>query len=219
MLPAAPVHPMIFLFSCGTALRQFLVHLFAGFNLFGGRQHVPDGLPLNLLERVLAEPAAGQVEAGNMTLQVGDHHQSGGRFQHCRREGLLALQFEMDSLGGIDVDKGHHRAVNLIVHGPVGPDPHGIPAASQVLDLPLAHTHGVDHLGDQPGQVRHIDVRPEVDEGPPHVAGQQVQQFFGQRGETPDAPVAAQHQDGDVDATEQVGEIVVELRQLEVAVP
>ena len=172
---AAPVHPMILVFPCGAALRKLLVHLFDGFDFFGGHEHVPEGLSLYLLEGVLAEPAAGEVEAGDVALQVGDHHQSGRRFQHRRRKGLLALQFEMDSLGCIDVNKGHHRAVNLVVHGPVRPDPHGIPAAFPVLNLPLAHTHGIDDLGDQRGQVRYIDVRPEVDDGAPHVAGQQVQ--------------------------------------------
>ena len=147
---AAPVHPIALVFARGAALRQLLVHLFDGFDLFGWHEHVPNGLSLYLLEGVPAEPSAGEVEADDAALQVGDHHQGGRRFQHRRREGLLALQFEMDSPGRIDVDEDHHRAVDLVVHGPVRPDPHRIPAAFPVLNLPLAHAHGIDDFS-RPG--------------------------------------------------------------------
>ena len=71
---------------------------------------------------------------------------------------------------------------------------------------------------EQASQVGKLDIWPHVTYGPSHITGQQVQQLFGLRREAPDAPVATQHQDGNIDAAEQVSEIVVQLPQFGIAV-
>ena len=55
-------------------------------------------------------------------------------------------------------------------------------------------------------------------ERPAHVGGDQVEQFLRRRREPPDAQVRPEHDDGHLDAAEQVDEVVVDPVQLRVAV-
>jgi hypothetical protein len=69
----------------------------------------------------------------------------------------------------------------------------------------------VNDVAEHHDEVRHDDVRVDVHERPPDVGGDQVQQLAGHRGEAPDAHLGVENHHRDVDAVQQVDEIVVGL--------
>src|SRR3954469_11132259 len=93
-----------------------------------------------------------------------------------------------------------------------------MPAPFLVLGLQLLDFQAVNDFLDQHVQVGDVQVGPDGAEGPADVVRDEVEDLFGQGGQPADAQVAADHDDGDVDAGEQVRQVVVELAQLQVAV-
>src|SRR5262249_36084947 len=85
-------------------------------------------------------------------------------------------------------------------------------------DLALHGLNLVNDLADKILQVGDEEGRLDVAERPADVGGQQAHDLLGRRGEAADAQVAADHDDGDVHASHQVGQGVVDMGQLEVAV-
>ena len=128
------------------------------------------------------------------------------------------LEPHVAPLQGVDVQEGQPRRLDPVVRGDVGPDPQRVPPPLAVLGLVLPGRDGIDHLGHQARQVVHVEVRAEVAERPADVAADQVQDLLGRRGEPPDPQLAIDHHDRQAHALDEVGEIVVEPAELDIAV-
>src|SRR5439155_18477534 len=87
-----------------------------------------------------------------------------------------------------------------------------------VLDFAVQGREAIDHAGDQLGDVGHAEIGFDVADRPADVGGDQVKQLFRPGRVTTDAQVAADHDNGDVDSTEQIDQIIIESSQLGVAV-
>ena len=75
---------------------------------------------------------------------------------------------------------------------------------------PLVRGERVDHPGDHAREIVQLQVRLDVADRPADVRRDQVERLLGQRGEAADAQVAADHDDRDADAGEQVHQVVVD---------
>ena len=106
----------------------------------------------------------------------------------------------------------------LLSDGLVRPYRHGVPAALPVLDLLFLDRQGVDHRKDHLIKVRHIDIGPDVGNRPPDIAGDKVQRLCGGCIEPPDLQFIPDQQDRDIDAAQDIQQVVVALRYFLVAV-
>ena len=88
-----------------------------------------------------------------------------------------------------------------------------------VLHLLLPDGHALDRVGNQGFEAGKIECRAEVGDRPSHVGGNQIEHRFRARIHAPDAQVAAQNQDGNVDIGDDIVEVIVGERELQVAVP
>src|SRR5262249_25786467 len=110
-----------------------------------------------------------------------------------------------------DVEQREHGPVDLVFDVLVGPDSQRIGVLLVVVHLALADGHGIDHLHDQGLEVRALDVGLDVADGSAHVGGDQVQQLLGRGGEPADLEVRGDHDDGDVNAGQEVDEVAVDV--------
>ena len=130
------------------------------------------------------------------------------------QSGLLVPQFRLQRLGDGDVREGDHHAVNPVVQGAVGHDPHGEPAAVARGHRLLRRGQRAQHAPHVGRQRRVVQVRDQVGDGPPHVARDELDDLRRLGGEPPDAEFLVQEQGRDVRAFEQVLHVVAGLRQL-----
>ena len=100
----------------------------------------------------------------------------------------------------------------------VGLDAEGKPPSLAVLHLALRDDQGFDHVEHEFFQVGHDPEALDIADRPADVGGAQVENFPGHRRVATNAQVGSQHDDGEVHAAEQVGQIVVQLVQFRVAV-
>src|SRR5216117_733924 len=118
---------------------------------------------------------------------------------------LLDTRFE-----GGDVRQDDHRAVDLVVRRRVGPNPQRIPAAVAISHLALDDGCRIDHVLAHLLQVGEIRTQSDVPDRPADVRRDEAEHLPRHGSKPPDPPVAAEHDDGNIDADEQVVQIVVE---------
>lgn len=160
-------------------------------------------LPESLIER----------PARRLHAQVLIQHQE--RFAHSRDDAFGVLTGAPQC---VDIDEQDHRAVDAVFQSLVRPDTQRIPAPLAVLDLAFPGARRVDHIGQQRLQLGKAEVELDVAERPADVGGDEVEELSRPRCEAPDAEVLPQHDDGHLDAADEVDQIIVELVQLQVAV-
>ena len=130
-----------------------------------------------------------------------------------------ALGVLLGALHRVHIDEQQDHAVNLVVQRLVRAEAQRVPAAVLVADRTFLDDDRFDHLREEWLQVgQAVEVELEIGQRPAHVGGNQVEQFFRRRREPPDAEVRPEHDDGHLDAAEQVHEVVVEPVRFLVAV-
>src|SRR5205085_11688060 len=76
----------------------------------------------------------------------------------------------------------------------------------------------IDDLSDRSVQVGHQDGGTQIRKPPAHVSGDEVKNTLGDGGEAPDGQTIVYHDDGHIDAGQQVDQVIVEVAQFEVAI-
>ena len=155
-----------------------------------------------------------------------DHAQIGAQHQHriARRAddrlGVIArlsdFALRLFEIG--DIDQHQHRAVDLVLERQVRTHAQGIRAPPFVAHLVLPFARAVDHFGHEALEVGQIEIMPHVAEGPPDVAGEEVELFFRLRSETTDGQVAPEEHDREMGGGLEIEQVAVETVQLSVAI-
>ena len=128
------------------------------------------------------------------------------------------LRLIQGSLQAVDVLKADDGALDLVFPRFVGPHAEQIPRAVLHAHFPFLE-HRVFYGGpDNLLQFVGFDVRPDFAQPPAHVPGQQVQQFFGRRRETPDAQIVPDHDHREIHVGHEIELVVIGLGQFGVAV-
>jgi hypothetical protein len=124
-------------------------------------------------------------------------------------------------LGGLltarNIVERHHGAVDLVVAGAVRADRQQVAAAVLILDFALPGVQVVDDVEEQGFEIGNVDLEAEVGDPAASIGGKQIERLLGLGREAAQAKVVAEHHDGNIDAAEQIVEIVVDLRQLGIA--
>src|SRR6266487_3922312 len=97
-------------------------------------------------------------------------------------------------------------------------DARRIPAPRVVLRLEFFDVQRIEYFSYQALQVRDVHIQLEIADRTPDIGGDQIQRLFSRGGESPNAQIAIQHHDRDIDAAEQIHQVVVDLAQFKVAV-
>jgi len=121
------------------------------------------------------------------------------------------------ALIGSDIYDGDDGAVYLVIERPVRKDLELIMNASAVRELPLEGVKVRDHPQDHGLEIGDFDGGIYVGEKAADIAGNESEKLLGFGSEAADGEVAADHDDGDVDAGEQIDEVVVDLGNIEVS--
>ena len=158
--------------------------------------------------------------AGLAHPQLGVEHQE--RLADRLQDGLVVLRSQFEprdaALFLVYVHQRDDRAVDLVLAGAVGADAEGIPATLVVLHLGLASGESVDDFADQVVKVVNAEVCPEIAQASANVRGEEIEELFGHWGGTTHGQRVVHHGDRDIDAAEEVGEIVVDLSHFQVAI-
>ena len=160
------------------------------------------------------ETVEGVVRPLHAELLVQDEDRLGHGLDDGIREIALFGGLDLGGLLRMDVHEREHRTVDLVLDGAIRLDLEEMPASVAALDLELPRRGVVDEFR----EVRDLDVRTDVLDRAPDVGGDQVQQLLRRRREAPDPSLVAQHDDRDLDAVEQVHEVVVDADELRVPV-
>ena len=177
---------------------------------------VEDRLALRVLRRHLEDPVERPVCHYHVEVGVEDHE----RLAHRRDDGLRLvsrlLRLIQAALEGVDVDERDHRAVDLVVRGPVRPDSHRVPAAVSPLHLAFLDGQGLDHFSEERLQTWDLDAQSEVTNRSTNIARGYGEDPLGHRRQPTDTKIERDHDDGDMGAREEIGEVVADLGQLDV---
>ena len=114
----------------------------------------------------------------------------------------------------VHVDQHHDGTVDLVLLRPVGLGAQDVAPSRAVADVELAHRHGVDHLDQHAAQVGDPEIEVEIRDRTSHVGRQEVQDPGGGGRRPSDAQIAAHHDDRQVDARQEVAQVVRGLAQL-----
>ena len=137
------------------------------------------------------------------------------RLAHRRHDALCVL---LGAFEQVHVDQHQDHAVDLVLQRPVGAQAQGVPAPVLAPDVAFLIAERFHHLRQERLQVGEIEGELDGADRPAQVGGDQMEQFFRRRREPPDSHVRPEHDDGHLDAVEQVEEVVVEAVELRVAV-
>jgi len=118
-------------------------------------------------------------------------------------------------ISGGEFDDGDNGAVNFIFHRAIRQNPQLVALAAGIGNLFLNDAEIGHHLQDDGLEVWDFDNGIDVQQGPPNVGGNQAKEFLRLSGKAADGQVAADHNHGDFDAIEQIGEVGVDLSNLE----
>ncbi len=136
--------------------------------------------------------------------------------QHLRtraRQGAqLPLRLAQGLLGRAaarDVDEGHHGAVDPVLHGPVGTQPHDVPAPVPAHHLALDRDELRQQLSGIALDGVVVELMGEVRDGPPDVRRRDVEDAGDGRREHADAQVAIEEQRAHFGRRRQVLEVAV----------
>jgi hypothetical protein len=66
-------------------------------------------------------------------------------------------------------------------------------------------------------RIGNLDAKLDIDDGAPHVGSDQIQHLLGHGRELPNAKIRPEHHDGQLHAVQQIGEVIVDEAELEVA--
>jgi len=110
-----------------------------------------------------------------------------------------------------DIDDGDDRSVHLVVQGALGED-------FQLIVYPVAvgkllfDAQEIRHdLQNEGLEILNLDSRIDVQERTSDIAGEQAQGLLGFGREAADGEIASDHDDGNIDAREQIGQVGVDL--------
>ena len=118
----------------------------------------------------------------------------------------------------MNVDEHEDGAFDAVLAGAVGADTHGKPAALAILDVLLDGDKVIDDFSNLLIEVGDDDGAVQVTQSAANVRGDEVEDLFGHGGEAADGEIRAEHDDGHVDVGEEVGQVVVDLAELGVAI-
>ena len=122
---------------------------------------------------------------------------------------LHLLQFRFQFLGGGDVPKGNHHAIDAVVHRAVRHDARAEPSALARADR---FFHEAELAQDFTGIITQLGIKQiarDVGNGSAHIARDEVGDLRGLRGETPDLQLLVEENGGHLGAVEQVPHVVV----------
>ena len=143
-------------------------------------------------------------------------------YAHGGHDGVGPVQGVLDffrrAFEIIHVHQHDHGAIDLPGTRQVRPDLHGVDASVAVRNLAHADGHGVEHVPDLLGQLGSLQAILDVEQGPAHVRKPQAEELVRGGSEAAHAEVASYHDHGNVDAAQEVQEVVVRLPELEVPV-
>ena len=122
-------------------------------------------------------------------------------------------------LGGdlLDVDQHHHRSVDTVVCRAVGVNAQHVMAPFAIGHLTLEHLHRIDHLDDHRFQIGNVDRGLQVVDWPPDIAREYVEELRRRRCQPADAQVDTHGDHRQAGAVDQIGDVVVQPRELGVA--
>ena len=127
-----------------------------------------------------------------------------------------ALPLLEAELQAVDLEQHHDEPFDPVVLGPVGAQAHRVPNIQTILNLDLLGGQGFEHLGGHVLEVREPEGMPDLGDVPSDIRGRQAHHRVRCDGGSPQPQIACQHHDRHVDARDQVGQIVADLRQVSI---
>src|ERR1043166_1318533 len=103
---------------------------------------------------------------------------------------LLRADFDQ-----VNAHDRYGRSVNLVVGRFVRANAHRPPVAVAILNLHFLDRQVINDLQNHLGEVGEADRQVDVGDRPADVAGDQVEEFFGDAGESADAQIRSENED------------------------
>ena len=117
-----------------------------------------------------------------------------------------------------NIDHRDHRAIDLVVRGPIGPNLQTVPATPFVLGFDFVESHTGHRQGDQVIQIYALESGFDVADGASDIAGGQPESLASLGRETPDPCIRAHHHDGNIHAGKKIRQVIAKLSHLGVSV-
>ena len=118
----------------------------------------------------------------------------------------------------MDVHEHDDRAINLVLRGAVRADTQQVPTALLAAHFAFLQLHRLDYFCDEIFELGQFDRSLDVTDRPSRIRRQQIQKFGGGRRKAPDAHIDAQDNHRHIGAAEEIGKVVGEAAELDVAV-
>src|SRR5262249_107491 len=163
---------------------------------------------LGLLRGHLKQFVKGAIGETDVQALIEHNQRAAQRLDDVAREIAVGDDLVLFAFQRVDVDQADDGAVNLVVRRPVGADGKRGPAPGSVGEVGFFGDQPIQNVVNEGNQVRNADLGLEVADVPADVPGPQIEQLLGAGAEAAQAQVLPQHQDGDVDAVDEVGEVV-----------
>ena len=123
------------------------------------------------------------------------------------------------ALEDVNVVEAEDRAVNEVARVAVGADADGIPFSdASFAQLAIAGGHVLQGVACELFEISGFQIGADFAQAAAHVAGLKIQEFLRGRSETANAEVAVHDHQGDIDAVQDAGEILIGLEQFRIAV-
>src|SRR6202007_2708906 len=130
-----------------------------------------------------------------------------------RADGLCAFAC---SFGG-NVNDGDHRSVDLVLCGAIRKNLEPVRPSPAIRKVTVHGAQTGHHGEDQRLEVRNFDGRVDIQKRPPDISWNQAQQSLCMGCETANVEIAADNDDCQVDAGEQVGQVAVNLGDFQIS--
>ncbi len=145
---------------------------------------------------------------------VEDHQRLGHSLDNRLGEVARLPHLLQTALELVDIIKNHHRPIDLVVLGAVGANAHSKPGALSILNFHLPGRQFLEDSRQQPVQIRDLQIGLDLHDRTADVGGPQIQHTPSHRREMAYVQIVPQHDDGNVDAGEQIVQIIAQPRQL-----
>src|SRR5262249_39129448 len=118
----------------------------------------------------------------------------------------------------VQINEHNNDAINFVIESAVRTDSHRIPFSIIVFNLVFLDLQCVDHAHHTEPDIGNPQIRFDIRDWPSYIGGNKVHDLLRHRCKPADAEIVSEHNYRNVDAAEEVAEVVVRARQFIVPV-
>src|ERR1043165_5441079 len=117
-----------------------------------------------------------------------------------------------------EIHQGHYRTVDLVVGGAIGSDPQQVIPSIPGMDSFFVKRKRLNHVAQQFVEVGDFDAGIQFAQSSSNISLANVEDLSGGGGGSAHSQCAVDHHDRNLNAAQDVGEVAVDLKHLEISV-